>query len=100
MISHKIDLAHKDRLIVEAVLKAHLPVLSRVGAFGSRTNGRARRGADLDLMVDAGRPLTNEETLALKLASEDSDLPIRVDIVDRWAIAISFWDVIKDEVLW
>ena len=99
MMSQHIDLPPKDRDIVEAILKMHLPPDVKVGVFGSRAKGTARRGSDLDLMIDAGRQLTREEELALTFAFEDSDLPIRVDVVDRHSISDSFWAVVKDGVV-
>jgi predicted nucleotidyltransferase len=50
--------------------------------FGSRATGRARRYSDLDLAIDAGRPLTLDEIAGLAEAFSDSDLPYKVDIVD------------------
>jgi predicted nucleotidyltransferase len=50
--------------------------------FGSRATGRARRYSDLDLAIDAGRPLTLDEIAGLTEAFSDSDLPYKVDIVD------------------
>jgi predicted nucleotidyltransferase len=50
--------------------------------FGSRATGRARRYSDLDLAIDAGRPLTLDEIGGLTEAFSESDLPYKVDIVD------------------
>lgn len=68
------------------VLQAHLPAGADVWVFGSRATGRARRYSDLDLAVDAGRPLTLDETASLAEAFGDSDLPYQFDIVDWHAI--------------
>jgi predicted nucleotidyltransferase len=50
--------------------------------FGSRATGRARRYSDLDLAIDAGRPLTLAEIAGLTEAFSDSDLPYKVDPID------------------
>lgn len=71
--------------LVLAILDAHLPAEATVWMFGSRAAGRARRHSDLDLAIDAGRPLTLDET-ALAEAFCDSDLPYRVDLLD-WQCA-------------
>ena len=76
--------------IVRLILRAHLPVLADVRVFGSRATGRAHRGSDLDLLVDAGRTLTREEASALAAAFDESDLPYEVDLVDRHAIPADF----------
>lgn len=77
-----IDLSPKHRTIVEEILRRHAPRPCRVWVFGSRVRGRARRFSDLDLAVDAGRPLTFGDTAPLADAFDDSDLPWRVDVVD------------------
>jgi predicted nucleotidyltransferase len=50
--------------------------------FGSRATGRARRYSDLDLAIDAGRPLTLDEIAGLAEAFSDSALPYKVDLAD------------------
>ena len=69
------------RLVLE-ILRANLPQSSEVWVFGSRATGRARRHSDLDLAIDAGRPLTLDEYAGLSEAFSDSDLPYHVDFVD------------------
>jgi predicted nucleotidyltransferase len=76
--------------MVRAVLAACLPPTAQVFVFGSRATGRARRGSDLDLAIDAGRPLTRGETLALAEGFDASDLPWRVDVVDLQAASEGF----------
>jgi predicted nucleotidyltransferase len=64
------------------ILHVHLPHGAKAWVFGSRATGRARRYSDLDLVIDAGRRLTLDETAGLNEAFSDSDLPYRVDLVD------------------
>ena len=90
MLSLGVDIQPKDRVIVEDILKTHLPAGAAVGVFGSRVKGKARRGSDL----------TPQEDSALTFAFEDSNLPIRVDVVDRWGISESFWAAVEGEVTW
>ena len=90
----KIDLSADDRQLVCKILVTHLPPAAKVWVFGSRATGRARRYSDLDLAVDAGRPLTLDETAILAEAFSDSDLPYRIDIVDWHAIDPGFRKVI------
>ncbi len=86
----------QHRPIVLGVLWAHLPPGSRVWVFGSRATGRARRYSDLDLAIDAGRPLTLDETAGLAEDFSESDLPYRVDVVDWRAIDERFRRAIAD----
>ncbi len=84
------DLAAEHRRIAIDILRAHLPPAIEVWVFGSRATGRARPYSDLDLAIDAGRPLTLDEAARLSEAFSDSDLPYRVDVVDWQAIDDGF----------
>ena len=77
-----IDLPADHRRLVLDILRAHLPRRTKTWVFGSRVTGRARRYSDLDLAIDAGRPLTLDEIAELAEAFSDSDLPYKVDLVD------------------
>jgi predicted nucleotidyltransferase len=78
----QIELPAEHRRLVLSVLRAILPQGTKVWVFGSRVTGRARRYSDLDLAIDAGRPLTLDEIAGLTEAFSDSDLPYKVDLVD------------------
>jgi predicted nucleotidyltransferase len=78
----QIALPTEHRRLVLTILRANLPQNTKVWVFGSRATGRARRYSDLDLAIDAGRPLTLDELAGLTEAFSDSDLPYKVDIVD------------------
>ncbi|MGH7058855.1 MAG: nucleotidyltransferase family protein [Stellaceae bacterium] len=99
MSADRTDLTDRDRRLVLDILAAHLPPGSDVWVFGSRATGRARPLSDLDLAVDAGRPLTLDETAILREALSDSDLPFLVDIVDWHAIDARFRKSIAAERL-
>jgi predicted nucleotidyltransferase len=88
-----------DLAAVRAILAAHLPADALVWVFGSRANGRARRGSDLDLAVDAGRVLSREEASDLAYAFEESDLPYTVDVVDLRQITPAFRAAIDSRVM-
>jgi predicted nucleotidyltransferase len=77
-----IAFAAEHRRLVVNILRSNLPQSTKVWVFGSRATGRARRYSDLDLAIDAGRPLTLDEIAGLAEAFSDSDLPYKVDIVD------------------
>ncbi|HVH79838.1 MAG TPA: nucleotidyltransferase domain-containing protein [Stellaceae bacterium] len=90
MPAASIDMTPEQRRIVEEILRAGLPQGSAVWVFGSRATGRARHYSDLDLVIDAERRLTLDETGQLADAFTDSDLPYRVDIVDWQAVGEGF----------
>ena len=71
---------------VRRLLALHLPD-AEVWAYGSRVNGTAHEGSDLDLVarnpVDLN--LRQSSLSDLREAFSESDLPILVDILD-WAL--------------
>ncbi|MBX7148260.1 nucleotidyltransferase domain-containing protein [bacterium] len=63
---------------------------AKIVIFGSRVNGPVKPHSDLDIAVDAGKPLTLKEHSALKDAFEASNLLIRVDVIDLNSITSEF----------
>lgn len=84
-----------QRALVEAILRERAPRPCRVLAFGSRVASTNRAYSDLDLAIDAGRPLTLAETATLSDAFEESTLPWRVDVVDLVACTPEFREVVE-----
>ena len=86
----QIALPAEHRRLVLNILRANLPKSTKVWVFGSRATGRARRYSDLDLAINAGRPLTLDEIAGLAEAFSDSDLPYKVDLAD-WRYMDGRW---------
>lgn len=80
--------------IVKQILSRHIPQCT-VWVFGSRVGGMVKPHSDLDLAVLTDRPLDLHSLGNLREAFENSDLPIRVDIVDWSTITDEFRDVIQ-----
>lgn len=89
-----LSLKDAELVIVRQILRTHLPVSATVHAFGSRTTGRAKPWSDLDLVIDAGSALSLECLAALAEAFDDSELPWKVDLVDRASISSEFGKLI------
>lgn len=81
--------------IVKDILKKLLPKRT-VLAFGSRVKGNIKPQSDLDLCIMGEHPLTFENLALLKEAFSESDLPIRVDIVEWINITPEFQGIIKN----
>jgi predicted nucleotidyltransferase len=90
-----VDIRPVDLGRVWAALDPVLPGSAAVWVFGSRAQGRARAASDLDLAIDAGRPLSREEATALHEVFEESDLPYTVDVVDLCSTSPSFRALIE-----
>lgn len=86
-----LDLPQKYLKQVQVLLRAHVP-RAEVWAYGSRVTGGGHEASDLDLVLRNPQNLL-EETGALsdlKEAFVESNLPIRVDIMDWARIPASF----------
>jgi predicted nucleotidyltransferase len=88
-----------DPAIVRSILAAGLPPDTRIWVFGSRATGATKASCDLDLAIDAGRRLTEEERSALREAFEDPDLPYTVDVVDWATVSEAFRKIIERDRL-
>lgn len=89
-----LDLTPMQIRIVREILARYLPGTA-VWVFGSRVDGTASRGSDLDLVAMTKEPLSIEVLGRLRGAFSESDLPFRVDIVDWSAINDDFREVIE-----
>ena len=89
-----IDLNPNHLATVERILTEHVPECE-VRAFGSRATWTSKDYSDLDLAIVGSGPLDRNTLGRLKEAFEDSDLPIRVDVLDWRSISESFRKVIE-----
>jgi predicted nucleotidyltransferase len=91
-----LDLKPEYLAVVHKILAAHIPGMI-VWAYGSRVNGQAHEGSDLDLIVihpnDASIP--QENLVELRTAFSESNLPILVDVLDWACIPETFKQEIK-----
>lgn len=89
-----IDLPPADLELVRQILRNHVPDCA-VWVFGSRVSGRAKKYSDLDLAVLSEEPLSLTELGELQEAFSESDLPIKVDVVDYNRASEEFQAVIR-----
>ena len=75
----QLDANHLE--MVRRIMRSQLPE-AQVWCFGSRAIGKAWQWSDLDLAVEVPGGLPFTQLLRLKAAFSDSDLPIKVDVVD------------------
>ena len=91
-----IDLNPHHLETVKRILAEHLPDCE-VRAFGSRATWTAWEYSDLDLAVVSHEPLDRRASANLREAFEESDLPIRVDVVDWTTLTDGFRQAIEGD---
>jgi len=92
-----IDLAPEHLATVKALLARHVPECA-VCAFGSRVKGNAKPYSDLDLAITGTARLAPGRLAALREAFMESDLPMRVDVVDWHAVSDTFRTAIRQNL--
>ncbi len=91
-----IDLRPDQLALVKNILHEHLPHLE-VWVFGSRINGTAKPHSDLDLVAKTNKPLSLSKIGDVKAAFAESDLAIRVDLMDWSRISDDFKKIIQEK---
>jgi predicted nucleotidyltransferase len=89
-----LDLSDEDLKIVYGIIKKYIPDKT-VWAFGSRVTGKAKKFSDLDLVIVNEEELDFNLYVELKNAFDESDLPIKVDIVEWVHLSDSFKKIIS-----
>jgi predicted nucleotidyltransferase len=91
-----IDLTDHDIQEVRRIMHCHAPECE-VRAFGSRVRGCSRPYSDLDLaLIAPGGAIPEHQLEAIKDAFAESDLRIRVDVLDWQGISEGFRKVIEE----
>ena len=88
------DLRPGHLAIVKKILATHVPG-TEVVAFGSRVTGTAKEHSDLDLALRGTEKIDDGVLRNLRVAFEESDLPMRVDVVDWNRIGAKFRSIIE-----
>ena len=88
---------------IRKFLSDYLKIKNRfsISVFGSRATGSFRQYSDLDLWIDAEPPLTRKEVSKLEDLFEESDLPIKVDIVTKQTCLPEYKErIAKEKMFW
>ena len=75
------------------LLNRHAPK-AEVWAFGSRVSGKPRRFSDLDIVLVQEKRLDAQTRAELNDAISESDLPVKVDVVEWASTSPSFREII------
>lgn len=89
-----IELNPRDWEIVRNILAHHVPQ-HEVWAFGSRAKWTAKEYSDLDLAIINHQPLGLSLSASIANDFAESDLPIKVDVVDWAATSEAFRRIIE-----
>ena len=84
-------LRDKDRLLLQGIF-ASLTVPAEVWLFGSRVQGTAHEGSDVDLVIctTTGKPLPKSEFSRLFTLLQESNLPLPFNLFDYALLPAAF----------
>ncbi len=88
-----IDLSERCKEELLRLVRRHVAD-AEIRVFGSRVHGPAKPFADLDLVLMGEAEIAVERLAALALDLEESDLPMKVDVLDWSRLDASFRGVI------
>ena len=89
---------HKELLI--KIIVSYEPHCA-IYLFGSRAQGRARAGSDIDLALDAGKKIDWRVLNNIRDDIEESVIPFFVDVVDLHNVDDAFRkEIEKDLIAW
>lgn len=94
-----IELSQQQHTYILDTLKEYLPAPCEVHAFGSRTKGRARNTSDLDLLITSPTKLAPSIMAELSETFADSELPFKIDLLERHDISQDFFEHIQSDLV-
>ena len=87
-----------EKKIREIIFKFLSPKDYRLFIFGSRITGKAGKFSDYDIGIQGKGSLSFGTLALIREALEDSDLPVRVDMVDFSSVSPEFKKVALSKV--
>jgi len=88
-----INLPDSQLIIVKTILNQYIPN-AEVWVFGSRVTTQYKPFSDLDLLIRRADDLDQKRLFKIMDAFEESDLPIKVDVLDWSTIETDFQAII------
>lgn len=98
-MSEKLEIELKNLQLIAQILGQHLSAETKIFFFGSRARGHAKPFSDVDILIDAGKPLSLAHYSSLITAFDESLLPYKVDVVDAHSISEEFKKSIHKELI-
>jgi hypothetical protein len=84
----------QDLEIIETILNQHFPDYN-IWAFGSRVSGKAKKYSDIDLLLIGSKKISFNDIEKAKEDFMESDISIRVDLLDWNSIDENFRKIIQ-----
>ena len=92
---NKVFISKDEKTILQDILVGDFDIL----LFGSRVKGNHQRFSDLDVCLKGKVALDRYLLARFREALSDSDLPYMVDLIDYYAIDLSFRQLVEKQAV-
>lgn len=87
----------KDQcVLIESILRHHLPKNTEIWVFGSRTTSHHKPFSDLDLFIKSVSSINKNSLTQCEYTLEASSFPYKVDLLDWSSVNKKFRQVIEN----
>ena len=86
----KAALKNEEKAIKDIILRFIDPNEYQVFIFGSRATGKAGKFSDYDIGIEGKKPIAWKTLSLAEEAFEESDIPVKVDLVDFSLVSDKF----------
>src|SRR5258708_2650064 len=94
------NLDEKIKQKIVAVILALIPGI-KIYLFGSRARGNNSERSDIDIALDAGKPLLPRDVDEVKSMFKESNIRYNIDVVDFHQINEAMRnEILKDRIIW
>lgn len=80
---------------VQAIIRSHLPPGYQMFLFGSRATAQHHRYSDVDIGIEGKKHVPHPVMTKITAALEESDVPVRVDVVDFTKVTPEFSQIAR-----
>ncbi|MBV8661357.1 MAG: nucleotidyltransferase domain-containing protein [Candidatus Dependentiae bacterium] len=94
------NLDEKTQKKIIAIISALIPE-AKIYLFGSRARGTNSEWADIDIALDAGKPLAVSDVYEISSMFKESNIKYNIDVVDLYQVSdLMRNEILKDKVIW
>lgn len=93
-----IDTSYQQK-IIHLIIALHPEV--KIYLFGSQATGTQVHGSDIDIALDAGKPMNRAEVGEVREILNATDIPYKIDVVDFHNVPEAMQKMIlKEGIVW
>jgi len=86
--------------IIVGVISVLIPQ-AKIYLFGSRARGNHKRHSDIDIALDAGKPLKNVDVDEVKSMLNESNILQKIDVLDYHSVSSAMQEsIMKEKIVW